>query len=390
MRVRLGAERALDDPPELLRGRRLGLVVNPASTDASLRHVADRFGAHSELRLAALFGPQHGIRGNDQDNMVEWEGGVDARTGLPVYSLYGRVRRPRPEWLRELDALVFDLPDVGVRVYTFLSTLVECMRACAEAGIPVVVLDRPNPIGGEAVEGAVLDMAFSSFVGILPIPMRHGMTLGELGLFARDALGIRAEVEVVRMEGWRRSMLWEETGLPWVMPSPNMPTPDTAAVYPGMVMLEGTLLSEGRGTTRPFEIFGAPRLDAYAYAEALASERLPGCAFRPLYFTPTFQKHAGALCGGVQAHVSDRRALPAFRLGVAAMRAARLLAPEEKLWRDPPYEYEAEKLPIDILAGGETLRRMVDAGAPIAEIEATWAPGLDRFRKDREPYLLYP
>lgn len=387
--VKLGIERLVAELPKRWRGRRAGLVVNPASVDRDLVHAVDRVLAEPALGLAALFGPQHGIRGNDQDNMVEWEGGADARTGLPVYSLYGAVRRPRPEWLAGLDVLFFDLPDVGCRVYTFLTTLVECMRACADVGVPLVVLDRPNPIGGR-VEGPLLASGYESFVGAFRIPMRHGMTLGELAGLARARLKIDVELDVVTAEGWRRAEWFDETGLPWVMPSPNMPTLETAAVYPGMVLLEGTTLSEGRGTTRPFEIFGAPWLDAYAYAEALTAEDFPECRFRPLYFTPTFQKHAGALCGGVQAHVTDRESLNAFRLGVAAISVAHRLTPDERIWRDPPYEYVADKPPIDILYGSDALRTAIGAGASVAEIAATWALDVAAFEAERRDFLLYP
>jgi uncharacterized protein YbbC (DUF1343 family) len=341
------------------------------------------------FELRALFGPQHGIRGETQDNMVEWEGFEDRATGLLVRSLYGATRRPTPEMLAEIDTLVIDLQDVGARYYTFVWTMLLCLEACAEQGKRVVVLDRPNPLGGAAREGTILDPAFASFVGMAPVPMRHGLTIGELARWLCASRELPVELEVVAMRGWRRAMAFEQTGLPWVMPSPNLPTVDSVWVYPGMCLLEGTELSEGRGTTRPFEIFGAPLIDPDALVRRLEAFRLPGVIFRPLHFQPTFQKHAGAVCGGAQIHVLDRAAFRPCLTAVAILCAVRELWPNQFRWKQPPYEYETAKLPIDILAGGPGLREAIDAGRLPAEIAAGWAPGVARFEAGLGEFLLY-
>ncbi len=370
-----------------LRGRRVGLLCHPASVDRRLAHAArilHEAAPAAGFELRALYGPQHGIRGETQDNMVEWEGFTDRLTGLPAHSLYGAVRKPTPAMLAGIDTLVVDLQDVGARYYTFVWTMLLCLEACAELGKRVVVLDRPNPLGGHAREGAVLDPAFASFVGMAPVPMRHGLTIGELATWLRASRGLDVDLEVVAMGGWRRAMAFEQTGLPWVMPSPNLPTVDTAWVYPGMCLLEGTELSEGRGTTRPFEIFGAPFIDPDALARRLDAWRLPGAIFRPLHFQPTFQKHAGALCGGAQVHVTDRAIFRPCLTAVAILCAVRELWPRKLRWKQPPYEYETEKLPIDILAGGAALREAIDAGAGPQEIAAGWEPGVARFTRELE------
>lgn len=373
----------------LLSSGRVGLIVNPASINSRFEHAIDVFGKHRRIELRALFGPQHGIRGETQDNMIEWESFRDPRTGLPVHSLYGRTRKPTPEMLEDVDILVFDLQDVGARVYTFIYTMALSMEAARECGKRFVVLDRPNPITGSMVEGDVLDPEFSSFVGMFPIPMRHGMTVGELALMFNREFGIGCDLEVIRMEGWRREMWYEETGLEWVMPSPNMPTVSTAAVYPGSVMIEGTNLSEGRGTTRPFEIIGAPYISPEEFAGALNGLGLPGVFFRPLYFQPTFHKFAGQLCGGVQIHVTDRNWFKPVITGVAIISAARHLYPQHFAWREPPYEYVYDKLPFDVISGGSRLREQIESGAALAEIEESWRERLRDWCDRRREYLLY-
>ncbi len=366
-----GLDILLRDGHPALSGRRLGLLCHPASVDRRLRHAAPLLQGDSRFDLRALFGPQHGLRGETQDNMIEWEGFTDPVTGLPARSLYGEHRKPTAAMLADIDVLVVDLQDVGARYYTFIWTLLLCMEACAEEGKAVVVLDRPNPLGGMS-EGSVLDMEYRSFVGLAPIPMRHGLTVGELAPWFASHFGLDVDLHVIAMEGWKRSMEFEETGLPWVMPSPNMPTPDTAFVYPGMCLLEGTSLSEGRGTTRPFEIFGAPGIDPEALCRRLDGRGLDGVVFRPLSFEPTFQKHAGRLCGGAQIHVTDRGAYRPVRTAVEILAAVRAVAPDALSWNPPPYEYEAEKLPIDILAGGTDLRESVDAGEDPRDLCAAW------------------
>jgi uncharacterized protein YbbC (DUF1343 family) len=371
-----------------LRNRRLGLVLHPASVDSGLRFSADVLLAQG-YRIEALFGPQHGARGEKQDNMIESEHDTDPVTGLPVHSLYSEVRKPTPEMLSGLDALLFDLQDVGVRVYTFVWTMALAMEACAEAGIPFVVLDRPNPVGGVVREGPVLRPGFESFVGLHPVPLRHGLTAGELARWLNVERGIGCELEVVECVGWRRSMPWTSTGLPWVLPSPNLPTPASCDVYPGMVLVEGTNLSEGRGTTKPFELFGAPYLDPYALARAVEGDLGPGVALRPCWFEPTFQKHHGVRCGGGQLHVTDSSAVRSVRATVAILRACRELAPIDFDWRPPPYEYEEVLAPIDILWGHSGLREGVDAGAGVDEILAGIDSEISDFEASVRPYLLY-
>lgn len=383
-----GIESLLVEPPAGLESARLGLIAHPASVTSRLVHSADALRS-AGFELRALFGPQHGAAGEKQDNMIESDHATDRRTGLPVHSLYSETRRPTPEMLEGLDALVFDLQDVGVRVYTFAWTMALAMEACGEAGVRFVVLDRPNPIGGVKREGAVLRPGFESFVGLHPVPLRHGLTLGELARWLQGERGIACDLEVVPCAGWRRSMSWADTGLPWVLPSPNLPTVDSCVVYPGMVLLEGTNLSEGRGTTRPFELFGAPYLDPNELVERLGPAHLAGVVLRPCGFEPTFQKHAGSLCGGAQLHVTDADAFEPVRAAVALLVAARACAPEAFGWRAPPYEYEEELMPIDILWGHEGLRRGVDSGASADEILEGTAKELRDFGEQVGPYLLY-
>ena len=387
--VATGLDLLREEGGRSLRGRRVGLLCHPASVTADLVHAVKVLRELPGVELCALFGPQHGLRGETQDNMVEWEGFTDPATGLPVHSLYGEHRRPTPDMLDGLDVLVVDLQDVGARYYTFVWTVLLCLEACADAGVAVTVLDRPNPVGGLVIEGNLPDPDYRSFVGLWPLPMRHGLTLGELARLLAAEKRLDVALSVVPLRGWRRGMLFADTGLPWVLPSPNMPTPDTALVYPGMCLLEGTTLSEGRGTTRPFELAGAPGIDPDRLAARLAAWELPGAAWRPTWFQPTFQKHAGAVCGGVQLHVTDPRAFRAVLAAVALLCAARELFPDAWEWREPPYEYEFEKLPIDILAGGSDLREAVDAGADPREIVAAWERPLPSWWEQTEEYRLY-
>ena len=376
------------NPRRDLLGSPLGLIVHPASVTADLIPSVDAL-RKAGCDIAALFGPQHGARGEKQDNMVESEPFIDPQTGVPAHSLYGEVRRPTPEMLDGLDALIFDLQDVGVRVYTFIWTMTLAMEACREAGLRFVVLDRPNPIGGTLREGPVLQPGFESFVGLHPIPLRHGLTVGEMARLANAHFGIGCELDVVPCEGWERGTWFDGTGLPFVPSSPNLPTLDSCTVYPGMVLLEGTNLSEGRGTTRPFETFGAPFLEAHAVAEKLQDQGLPGVQFRACHFEPTFQKHAGARCGGAQIHVTDRATFEPVRTAVTILQQAKALAPADFSWRDPPYEYETEKKPIDILWGSDALREGIDAGMTADAILAGVGDEMRAFEELVEQYLLY-
>lgn len=386
--VRTGLDRLRAGAADSLKDASAGLILHPASVTPELELAADAL-LESGFRLRALFGPQHGARGEKQDNMIESDHYTDGRTGLPVHSLYSETRKPTADMLEGLDVVLFDLQDVGVRVYTFVWTMALAMEACAEAGVRFVVLDRPNPVGGVIREGPLLQPGFESFVGLHPVPLRHGLTAGELARWLVGERGIDVDLEVVAMEGWRRDMAWEETGLPWVLPSPNLPTPASCDVYPGMVLVEGTNLSEGRGTTRPFELVGAPWLDGEELAKELRAEELDGVRFRPCAFEPTFQKHARSVCGGVQIHPTDLDAFRPVATAVALFRAARALAPTEFAWRQPPYEYEETMLPIDILWGSDGLREGLERGASVSAILRGVDEELAAFADEVAPYLLY-
>jgi uncharacterized protein YbbC (DUF1343 family) len=387
MSVTLGSDRLFASG--ILKGRRVGLVGNPASINASFQHVVDRAASADSVTLGAVFGPQHGFRADLQDNMIESPHAKDDRRRVPVYSLYSETREPTAEMLRGLDVLVVDLQDIGARIYTFVYTMANCLRAGARHGVPVIVCDRPNPIGGVAVEGPMLLPGFESFVGQFPIPMRHGMTIGELARLFNEHFGIGANLEVWPMEGWQRDMYWDDTGLPWVMPSPNMPTLDTAIVYPGGVLFEGTMLSEGRGTTRPFELLGAPWIDGEAFAAKMNGVGLDGVYFRPVTFEPTFHKHAKQPCGGCQIHVTDRDRFKPVLTGVALLGAFHDAQPSRFAWRQPPYEYEHDKMPIDILAGSTELRRQIESSVSYREIGESWEAGGAEFERVRKTFLIY-
>ncbi len=389
MSVELGIERLLGDRITLLNGARVGAVVHPASVFPDLRHTADVLAGDKRFRLMSLFGPQHGARGEKQDNMIESEFYRDPGTSLPVHSLYGSTRRPERAMLEDLDVLVYDLQDVGTRVYTFIHTMAYCMQACAQFGKRMVVADRPNPIGGVGIEGNLLDPAYSSFVGLYPIPMRHGMTVGELAQFVNSEFDIGCDLCVVPMRGWRRSMWFDQTSLPWVQPSPNLPTLESAVVYPGIVLVEGTTLSEGRGTTRPFEYVGAPYIHPGKLASSLNTLGLPGVSFRPAYFEPTFQKWGGVMCGGIQLHVLDRDSFEPYLTGITVITSIKSQHPDSFAWRQPPYEYEYQKLPIEILCGGRKVPDLIERGANPAEIRESWRDDVASFRSQRESYLLY-
>ncbi len=367
------------------------MLCNQATVDHELVHVLDRLlpeHAKGRLKIQAVFGPQHGLYGHTQDNMIEWE--PDPRRGLVVRSLYGKDRQPTDEMLEGIELFVIDITDVGARYYTFVWTMCLCIEACAKKGIPVLVLDRPNPIGGLDDEGTVLDPGFTSFVGLHPIPTRHGLTAGEIATFAKQRHYPDARVDVVSVQGWSRSDYFDDLDLPWVMPSPNMPTVDTAVVYPGGCLLEGTNLSEGRGTTRPFEMFGAPWLDGWRLAEALNALDLAGCTFRPVQFEPTFQKHAQQVCEGCFLHVTDRHGFEPVLAHVAILQEAVRQAKAEFEWKAPPYEYEYEKLPIDILAGNAWLRPAIEELRPLNEIRQRFLAECASFESIRRECLLYP
>lgn len=388
--VRTGLDVLVEDPSPIL-GKKIGLLTNHAAVTSELRHVLSFLQGDDRWELAALFGPEHGIWGEAQD-MDGVADAVDPVTGLHVRSLYGASEEdlsPRKTDFESLDSLVVDLQDVGSRYYTFVYTMAYCIRVAAEADVEVIVLDRPNPISGAIVEGNVLDLRWSSFVGMYTLPVRHGMTAGELARWFERRDETRCRLTVIPARGLTREMWWDDTGLPWVLPSPNMPTPDTAAVYPGMCLLEGTNLSEGRGTTRPFELFGAPWLDSFRLASDLNALGLAGVRFRPHWFKPTFQKHAGQVCGGVQLHVTDRRTFRPYETGLWCIRIARDQSPENFDWRRNVYEFVGDRLAIDLLTGTDAYRNLVEAGGDLAAWCASWKGDALAFRESVRDLLLY-
>lgn len=388
-KIKLGLEVLLEEKLDLLRDQRVGLICNPTTVNHKWQHAADLFHLHPSFELKALYGPQHGIRGETQDNMIEWEGFRDKRTGVMAYSLYGKTRIPTAEMLRDVDVLVFDVQDVGTRVYTFIYTMALAMVAAHDAGKKIIVLDRPNPIGGKEVEGNILENGHESFVGLFPIPMRHGMTVAELALLFNEEFGIGCNLEVVPMRNYSRDDYFEESGAPWIIPSPNLPTVDATVVYPGTVFLEGTMISEGRGTTRPFELVGAPYADSYDVAHYLNELNLPEVYFRPHSFLPTFQKFVGQICHGVQIHVTSRQKFKPVITGIAIIKAFFDLYPNQFCWKAPPYEYEVDRVPFDVIAGTLELRRQIEAGASLKDITDTWIFGERKFAQMRKKYLLY-
>lgn len=372
----------------LLSGKRIGLVANPSSINSDFRFIVDLFHEEKSWKLGSLFGPEHGLRGEMQAE--EWcEPYKDPLTGLRVFSLYGQKLKPERSMLDGIDTVVFDMQDVGSRYYTFVYTLSYIMEACGAENISVVVLDRPNPIGGVDIEGPMLEPGYESFVGRFPLPIRHGMTIGELAQYFTGECGIKCDLKIVPMTNWDRSSYFEETGLPWVLPSPNMPTVDTAVVYPGMCLLEGTTLSEGRGTTRPFEIFGAPWIDPYRLCKSMEGSALAGAQLRPLYFRPTFSKHQEQLCGGAQIHVTDRKTFRPVRFAISLFHILLRDYPYNFQWKEPPYEFVTDRMPIDILFGNRWIRDELEKGTPPETIEQRWTGSLNKFIQTREKYLMY-
>ena len=401
--IRFGLDRLLADPAlrRPLAGKRIALLAHPASVTRDLTHSLDALAKLPDLKLTAAFGPQHGLRGDKQDNMVESPDYVDPRHGIPVFSLYGEVRRPTDAMMSTFDVLLVDLQDLGCRIYTFITTLRYVLEAAAKHGKAVWVLDRPNP-AGRRVEGLLLREGWESFVGAGPMPMRHGLTMGELARWFIAVLKLDVDCEVIAMDGWQPEAApgygWPLGERSWVNPSPNAPNLSMARAYAGTVMLEGTTLSEGRGTTRPLELFGAPDIDARALIaemHTLAPQWLEGCMLRDCWFEPTFHKHAGKLCNGVQIHVEDsahydHAVFRPWRLQTLAFKALRRLQPDYPLWRDFPYEYERDRLAIDLINGSPLLREWVDdASATPADFDALTLPDEAAWNEARRPFLLY-
>ncbi|MBU2490584.1 MAG: DUF1343 domain-containing protein [Proteobacteria bacterium] len=386
-RVRTGLENFLDDPPALVRDRKLGLLFNPASVAPGLRLASQAIHERFPGMLRALFTPQHGLFASKQDNMVESTNEVDPATGIPAFSLYSHTRIPPDRYLDDVEVLLVDLLDVGTRVYTFMYTMSYCMEKAANRGIPVVVLDRPNPIGGLRLEGGLLTPAFSSFVGRYPIPMRHGLTMGELAQLFNQEFGIGCELSVMPLSGWSRDMLWQDTGLPWVPPSPNLPQAESCIVYPGQVLWEGTSLSEGRGTAMPFLQFGAPWLDTDKVLETLGET--PGAILRPCAFEPTSNKFKDELCRGFYLHVTDEEVFQPVEFSLRFLEAVYALYPESFSWKPPPYEYEWDRLPADLILGTDKVRRTLEAGASLGGILKEWKQEARGFQALCAPYLIY-
>lgn len=381
--VRVGLEVVLDSGHDSLRGIRAGLITNPSGITRDFTSTIDALSSQTDIELVCLFGPEHGVRGEAQAG-IAIASATDTRSGLPIHSLYGATHRPARDILGDLDLMIFDIQDIGVRYATYLSTMMYAQEACVDAGVGFMILDRPNPLGGVLVDGGKLDATSSSFVGAYPLPVLHGMTIGELARMIAAERGWPAPT-VIPMHGWQRWMWYDQTGLPWVLPSPNLPTLDAVMLYPGTCLLEGTNLSEGRGTTRPFEIIGAPWIDPFALLDALTERDLPGLAFRPVWFTPTFSKHAGAACGGVQIYAKDRSVVRPAAFGLHLLAVVRQLAPDQFSWirgeNGTPF--------IDLLLGSADPRQALDGGTNAEQLIDQWKAAHQEFTARRQPFLLY-
>ena len=385
-KVIIGIEKLISKKPDWINGKKIGLLLNPASIDSSYCHTKDLINKHFPGQLTAIYTPQHGYCAAKQDNMIESEDFYDKELDIPVFSLYGKTRIPTEKMLKPIDILLIDIQDVGTRVYTFIYTMSYCMEAAKKFGKKIVILDRPNPIGQD-VEGNCLDLEYASFVGRFPIPMRHGLTIAELALLFNKEFQINCDLEIIEMEGWKRSMYFDETGLPWVAPSPNMPTIETAIVYPGQVIWEGTNVSEGRGTTQPFELFGSPYLDLEKIENELGE--LPGLYLRRLCFEPTFNKWHNDLCHGFQIHVINRKQYKPYLTSLKILQAIIKSHPDEFQWKEPPYEYEFKKRPIDLILGSKLLRKNIENLQNVHELESQWTRSLNSFLEMKQQYHLY-
>ncbi len=384
-----GLDRFREEYWKNMKGVRLGLLSNQASVDSNLTHAREIISRILPGQLKALFGPQHGYGGEDQDNMIETNHSIDMELNIPVFSLYSKSREPLTGMFELIDALIIDLQDVGTRVYTFASTMLNCLKAAKKSWKKVIILDRPNPLGGEIIEGNLLSPELYSFVGPFGIPMRHGFTMGELAMVFNQVFKIESELEIVPMYGWERKMIWHDTGLRWIMPSPNMPFSETAYVYPGQVIWEGTNLSEGRGTCRPFEIFGAPFLDTKMIRRGLIQEAMDGCHLQDIAFRPTFNKWEGELCKGFMIHILDYRTYLPYFTSIALLKTIINSCQGQFQWKKPPYEYEYETMPIDLIIGDSELRRELETGGDLLGIREEWLSKIKDFMEWRRPYLLY-
>ncbi|MCF8025207.1 MAG: DUF1343 domain-containing protein [Desulfobacteraceae bacterium] len=387
--VRTGLENLLSNPPAGLEKKRLGLLCNQASIDSGFRHAKDLVAGRFPGRLKALFSPQHGFFAEKQDNMVESGDFTDKRLSIPVFSLYGETRSPTESMMKTMDVLLVDLQDAGTRVYTFFTTLSLCMEAAAKTGTLIVILDRPNPVGGLQIEGNCLVPQYASFVGRYPVPMRHGLTIGEFARYINQSFAVGCDLQVIPLSGWRRSMYFDETGLAWVAPSPNLPGLSSALLYPGQVIWEGTNISEGRGTTLPFEIFGAPFIDIDAMENALGGLSFDGAVLRPAVFEPTAGKWAQTPCQGFQIHVTNRRRFSPYLCSLKLLSAVLNLFKNDFAWKQPPYEYEDKKLPFDLITGDPDIRMQLEARRDPEQIAHDWQPEKERYVREVRQFYLY-
>lgn len=387
--VKTGLECLIATPPEWLYGKRIGLLCNPASVDSQFHHAQTLINKTFPGQLTALFSPQHGLYAEKQDNMIESENGMDSLLKIPLFSLYGKTRIPTQSMLENIDVMIVDLQDAGTRVYTFIYTLSYCMEAARDHGKSILILDRPNPINGLTVEGNCLSMDCSSFVGRYPIPMRHGLTIGEMASLLNHNYEIGCHLEVILMTGWKRAMRYADTGLPWVAPSPNLPTPASASVYPGQVLWEGTNVSEGRGTTQPFELFGAPFLEPERILSHLTDKDMQGIVLREAAFEPTSGKWQGKLCKGFQIHVTDPNIYLPYITTLKLLQAVMSHHANDFAWKNPPYEYEFERLPIDLIIGSSEIRKRLEHLNSLDDIANSWKPELSRFVRESRNHHLY-
>jgi len=388
-KVLTGLENLIDKPRQWITDERIGILCNPASVDRHLNHTSRIVDQAFPEQLKALYSPQHGFFAEKQDNMIESGNTIDPVLKIPIFSLYGETRIPDARMFEPIDVLLVDLQDVGTRVYTFIYTLSYCLEAARDYNIRVVILDRPNPINGITVEGNCLAADCASFVGRYPIPMRHGLTIGEIGTLFNDYFEIGCNLEVVPMKEWKRNMLFGDTGLPWVAPSPNLPTPVSTLAYPGQVLWEGTNMSEGRGTTQPFELVGAPFMEVQKILPALKKANLPGVVFRPAVFEPTSNKWQQTACYGFQIHIIDPQQYRPYATTLHLLQAVILHHREQFEWKTPPYEYEFERMPIDLIIGDHTIRKRLEELEPLDEIEASWQGELNQFKKITQKFHLY-
>jgi len=389
--IKTGLDIIANRLPGKMKGKRVGILCHAPSITGDFVHITDIFSLRDDCRLTAIFGPQHGLYGQTQDNMIEWEGVKHPRFGIPLFSLYGRNRKPSPEMLSEIDLLIIDLQDVGARLYTYIWTVKLCIEACSEAGIPVWVLDRPNPVGKLPFDGPVLKKEYFTFVGGASIPLCHRMTIGEMALWVKEKYHPACDLNIIWMDGWRRDTLFSETGLHWVLPSPNMPTLQTAIVYPGTVLIEGLNLSEGRGTTIPFELFGAPFIDSNKLIRNLVSREIKGCIFREHDFIPTFNKYKDQVCHGIQIHVTDVKKYYPVAVAMEIFDAIIETSPSGSLrFNDPPYEYEERLMPFDILSGDSEMRVTLEKRGDLKKERERWKNEIEEFRKEFKDFSAYP